>query len=174
MCTYYTTSLSSICRHIWSHWAYWTNIPVKYILPSVCLRLSQLPNYHSCNIRCCVYSAHPFLVIYLWKHMHFILSSDVSPICQRLGLGHEALVCFLCFLYSYSYGVVLCDRDIRISEDTRYIWLIHRFILVLSTWIIHSELCTRCAYVWYHCVRRNVFSVTLLVAKSYLSMHRPD
>ena len=37
---YYTTSLSSFCTQIWRYWTY-DNMLVKYILSSVCLRLSQ-------------------------------------------------------------------------------------------------------------------------------------
>ena len=35
----YTISLSSLCRHIWRHWT--TKMLVRYMLPSVCLRLRQ-------------------------------------------------------------------------------------------------------------------------------------
>ena len=36
----YTISLSSLCRLIWRHWT--TKMLVRYMLPSVCLRLRQL------------------------------------------------------------------------------------------------------------------------------------
>ena len=35
----YTTSLSSLCRLIWKHWT--TKMLVRYMMPSVCLRLRQ-------------------------------------------------------------------------------------------------------------------------------------
>ena len=35
----YTISLSSLCRPIWRHWT--TKMLVRYMLPSVCLRLRQ-------------------------------------------------------------------------------------------------------------------------------------
>ena len=36
----YTISLSSLCRLIWKHWT--TKMLVRYMMPSVCLRLRQL------------------------------------------------------------------------------------------------------------------------------------
>ena len=36
----YTISLSSLCRPTWRHWT--TKVLVRYMLPSVCLRLKQL------------------------------------------------------------------------------------------------------------------------------------
>ena len=35
----YTISLSSLCRFIWKHWT--TKMLVRYMMPSVCLRLRQ-------------------------------------------------------------------------------------------------------------------------------------
>ena len=37
----YTISLSSLCRLIWKHWT--TKMLVRYMMPSVCLRLRQFP-----------------------------------------------------------------------------------------------------------------------------------
>ena len=41
--THYTISLSSSCRPFWSHWTY--KMFVRYILSSVCLRLSEFSQF---------------------------------------------------------------------------------------------------------------------------------
>ena len=43
----YTISLSSLCRLIWRHW---TTKILKYMLPSVCLRLRQFSQFSFCIV----------------------------------------------------------------------------------------------------------------------------
>ena len=90
----YTISLSSSCRLIWSHWT--TKIVVKYMLPSVCLRLRQFSHLFLFNIRGYVSSAYTIL---LWWSLEWVLYpiiiiiSEVWIINHCVGLGHETMVC---------------------------------------------------------------------------------
>ena len=65
--------LSSLCRWIRRNWI--SKIPVRYILPSRCLRLSKFLKYLSCNVWAGAYSVYPFL-LWLWELVYFTLTSS--------------------------------------------------------------------------------------------------
>ena len=73
--------LSSLCRL------------VRYILSSVCLKLS-----HLCNIWRCVFSTYPLLLWWSWENAYFIFSSpskSIGSMNHCIGLGHETMVCLV-------------------------------------------------------------------------------
>ena len=95
---HYTTSLSSFCRRIRKYWT--SKMIVRYILSSVCLRLSQfsqlsfmqymglfvfnLPIYRMMIVRVCVLNIIIIIKVETWTIWH----------C--LGFGHETMVCAVC------------------------------------------------------------------------------
>ena len=93
----YTISLSSLCRLIWKHWT--TKMLVRYMMPSVCLRLrqfSQLSLYSLYGAVClqltqfsCVDRENVYYLI-------IIIKPEVWIINHCLGLGHETMVCAVC------------------------------------------------------------------------------
>ena len=58
---------------IWRHWTY--KMFVRYILSSLCLRLSQFAELSLCNIWGCAFLAYSFLLRWLWESVYFIFSS---------------------------------------------------------------------------------------------------
>ena len=73
---------------------------VRYILSSICLRLSQFSQLSFMQLCGCVYSAYPFLLWWLWEYVYYlitILKLEVWPICHSLWLGHETMVCTVSF-----------------------------------------------------------------------------
>ena len=87
---HYTTSLSALYAHMYI-WKYWiSKTLVRYVLSSICLRLSQYPQLSF--MQCCVHSAYTFLLWWLWGYVYFVLSSEVCTICHCFGLDHETLV----------------------------------------------------------------------------------
>ena len=66
----YTISLSSLCRLIWRHWT--TKMLVRYMLPSVWLRLRQFSQSSFIfDLWGCVSSAYPILL--WWSFNGFLL-----------------------------------------------------------------------------------------------------
>ena len=82
----YTTSLSSSCRYIWRYWT--PNILVRYILSSVCIRLSQFCPLSFMPYRgLCVFSLSRSLAMILRiyvRHLIFFITSEVWPTCSVL------------------------------------------------------------------------------------------
>ena len=93
----YTISLSSLCRLIWKHGT--TKMLVRYMMPSVCLRLRQFSQLSLYSLYGAVYSAYPIL---LWwsrecvLYLIIIIKPEVWIINHCLGLGHETMVCAVC------------------------------------------------------------------------------
>ena len=96
----YTISLSSLCRLIWKHWT--TKMLVRYMMPSVCLRLRQFSQLS-------LYSLYGAVCLQLTQfscddreNVYFILLSSSNRkyesliINHCLGLGHETMVCAVC------------------------------------------------------------------------------
>ena len=80
-----TTSLSSLWKLFWKYWA--SKMFVRYILSSVCLRLSQL--------------SHSTLLWQLWEYariLYFkiIIKSEVWTISHCLGLSCETMLYSVC------------------------------------------------------------------------------
>ena len=98
------TPISSFCRYIWMNWNF--NIPVKFILSNVCLRLSQLTQLSFIQIMgLCVFSL-PFslmMIVRMCVLYLIIIKSEVSPICHCLRLDHETM---LCAIYFFSYSLI--------------------------------------------------------------------
>ena len=98
----YTISLSSLCKHIWRHWTY--NMPVRYILSSVRVRLSifsQLSIIQSIiqYLGLCVFSLPTSLVMIgriCILCLIIIIKSEVWTITHCLGISHETMVCAVC------------------------------------------------------------------------------
>ena len=89
----YIISLSSLCKPIWRHWTY--KMPVRYILWTVCLRLSIFSQLSIIQyVRLCVFSLPISLgmmerIIILYYH-------------HQIGsMTYYAMVCAVCFLYCY-------------------------------------------------------------------------
>ena len=85
-------------------WRYWTSkIFVRYILSSVCLRLSELSFMQYMGL--CVFSSPFSLMMIVRKyvlHLITITNSELWPICHCLWLGHDTMVCaewLFIFLY---------------------------------------------------------------------------
>ena len=104
----YTISLSSLCKLIWRHWTY--KMPLRYILPSVWVRLSILfPLSIIQYVRLYVFSLPISLVmierIYILC-LIIIIKSEVWTITHCSGLGHETMVpavCLSIFLQRANY-----------------------------------------------------------------------
>ena len=106
---HYTTSLSSLCRCILRYWT--SKILARYMLPSVCLRLShfcqlsfmQYMGMYVFNLHislfmtvvriCILYLILSYLIIII---IIIIIKFEVWPICHCLGLGHETIICAVC------------------------------------------------------------------------------
>ena len=94
---HYTISLSSLCKLIWEHWTY--EMPVRYILSSMWVRLSIFSSYPLYIIWGCVFSVYPFPLWWLREYilcLIIIIKSEVWTIIHCLGLGHETMVCAVC------------------------------------------------------------------------------
>ena len=92
---YTTSSSSSLCRCIWRYWI--SKILVRYILLSVCLRLSQ---YYQLSflwyIGLCVFRLPISLMMNVRisvLNLNIIVKSAVWPIRHCLRSGHEKMVC---------------------------------------------------------------------------------
>ena len=78
----------------------YSKIPVRYILSSVCLRLSQFSQLSSMHyMGLCVFS----LLIYFTMivkisalYLNIIIKSEAWPICPCLGLDNKTMLCAVC------------------------------------------------------------------------------
>ena len=115
----YTISLSSLCRLIWKHWT--TKMLVRYMMPSVCLRLRQFSQLSLYSLYGAVSSAYPIL---LWwsrecvLYLIIIIKPEVWIINHCLGLGHETMVCAVCLTMFLCASYVSRTHDI-IDDVTR-------------------------------------------------------
>ena len=80
----YTISLSSLCRLIWKHWT--TKMLVRYMVPSVCLRLRQFSQLS-------LYSLYGAVCLQLtqfscddWENVYFILLSSSNRKYESLTI----------------------------------------------------------------------------------------
>ena len=80
----YTISLSSLCRLIWKHWT--TKMLVRYMMPSVCLRLRQFSQLS-------LYSLYGAVCLQLtqfscddWENVYFILLSSSNRKYESLTI----------------------------------------------------------------------------------------
>ena len=93
-----TTPLASLYIHIWRFWT--STMLARYILSSVCLRLSQIPQLSFMQyMGLCVFSRPIYLMLIVRIHVLYlviIIKSEVWPNCQCAGLGHETMVCAVC------------------------------------------------------------------------------
>ena len=100
ICLYvrYTTFLSSICRHIWRYCI--SKILLRYILSSVCLRLTQFSQLSFMQyMRLCVFSLTiPLMMILRIRALYFIIiiTSEMWSSCRCLDVDHETMVCAVC------------------------------------------------------------------------------
>ena len=92
----YTISLSSLCRLIWRYWT--TKMIVRYMMPSVCLRLRQSSQLSFIQyMGLCVFSL-------LNSHVMIVRMCTLSYYHHQTGgmnhwlllLGHETVVCAVC------------------------------------------------------------------------------
>ena len=94
----YTISLSSLCKLIWRHWIY--KMPVRYILPSVWVRLSLFSPLSIIQyVGLYVFSLPVSLVMIERLYilcLIIIIKSEVWTITHCLGLGHETMVSAVC------------------------------------------------------------------------------
>ena len=133
-----TTSLSSLCRCIWRYWT--SKMLVRYILLSVCLRLSQYPQLSFMQYTgLCVFSLPMFLMMIVRicvLYLIIIIKLEVWPIWHCLGLGHETTVCTICF------SIFLSTTTIQ-SPDS--LWLMFLVCGVcISKWIFLSYFFSKC------------------------------
>ena len=100
-CSFYTISLSALCKLIWSHWTY--KMPVRYILSSVCVRLSifsQLSTIQYMGL--CVFSLRISLVMIerintMSYYHHQIGSMNYYPLF-RVRSWNNGMRCMSLFL----------------------------------------------------------------------------
>ena len=116
-------SLSSLCKLIWRHWTY--KMPVRYILSSVWMRLSIFSQLSLYNIWGCVFSVYPSPLWWLREYILclIIIKSEVWTITHFLGLGHETMICAVCFyiLMNLWYSWI-ASWDIRHWWYLPWIW----------------------------------------------------
>ena len=112
----YTTSLSSLCKFIWRHWTY--KMPVRYILSSVWVRLSNLSPLSIIQyMELYVFSWPISLVMIEWIYiicLIIIIKSEVWTFTLCLGFGHETMVSAVClsiFLSSIMH-TILCFVEV--------------------------------------------------------------
>ena len=123
----YTISLSSLCRLIWKHWT--TKMLVRYIMPSVCLRLRQFSQLS-------LYSLYGAVCLQLTQfscddreNVYFILLSSSNRKYESLTmLGHEKMVCAVCLtMFLRMTGsvrkVLTNNKDDRFSKKKRCLQL---------------------------------------------------
>ena len=83
-----------------------------YIISRVCLWLSQF-NYVSCNIRCCVFSAHTLFLRWLWEcmiNLIILIESDFWIISICWDIGHEIWSkIFFTSIYRYSFYLAVLE-----------------------------------------------------------------
>ena len=110
-----TISLSSLCQLVWRHWTY--NMPVRYILSSVWVRLSifsplsiiQYLGLYVCSLPISLVMIERIYILCLV----IIIKSEVWTITHCLGLGHEAMVPAVCL----SVSLLFCRKwSVRISK----------------------------------------------------------
>ena len=116
----YNASLLSLCRRIWSYWT--SKMLVRYILSSVCLRLSQFSQLSFIqHIGLCVFSL-PIDLLMMVRirilYLVIIIKSEVWPICHCLGLGYETMVCAVCL------SIFLCSHFNRTDTEWQRQWCI--------------------------------------------------
>ena len=123
----YTISLSSLCRLIWKHWT--TKMLVRYMMPSVFLRLRQFSQLSLYSLYGAVSSAYPIL---LWwsrecvLYLIIIIKPEVWIINHCLGLGHETMVCAVCL----TMFLWICDMT-RLLRGTFHVLVVFAPNLVL-------------------------------------------
>ena len=125
----YTISLSSLCRLMWKHWT--TKMLVRYLMPSVCLRLRQFSQLS-------LYSLYGAVCLQLTQfcddreNVYFILLSSSNRkyeswiINHCLGLGHETMVCAVCL----TMFLWICDMT-RLLRGTFHVLVVFAPNLVL-------------------------------------------
>ena len=120
----YTISLSSLCRLIWKHWT--TKMLVRYMMPSVCLRLRQFSQLS-------LYSLYGAVCLQLtqWSRecvlcLIIIIKPEVWIINHCLGLGHETMVCAVCL----TMFLWICDMT-RLLRGTFHVLVVFAPNLVL-------------------------------------------
>ena len=125
----YTISLSSLCRLMWKHWT--TKMLVRYMMPSVCLRLRQFSQLS-------LYSLYGAVCLQLTQfcddreNVYFILLSSSNRkyeswiINHCLGLGHETMVCAVCL----TMFLWICDMT-RLLRGTFHVLVVFAPNLVL-------------------------------------------
>ena len=124
---YYTISLSSLCRLIWRHWT--NKMLVRYMLPSVCLRLRLFSQLSSFQYMGLMSSAYPIRLSWLWEcvlYLIIIIKSKVWIVNHCLGLGHETMVCAVCL----NMFLWICDMT-RLLRGTFYVLVVFAPNLVL-------------------------------------------
>ena len=70
----YTISLSSLCKLFWRHWTY--KMPVRYILSSVCVRLSIFSQLSIIHYVGCVFSVYLFPLWWLREYIYVVSLSS--------------------------------------------------------------------------------------------------
>ena len=121
----YTISLSSLCRLIWRHWT--TKMLVRYMLPSVCLRLRQFSQSSFIQyMGLCVFSLpiSPVMIVRMCTLSYY--HHQTGSINHCLGLGHETMVCAVCF----TMFLWICDMT-RLLRGTFHVLVVFAPNLVL-------------------------------------------
>ena len=117
----YTISLSSLCTLTWRHWT--TKMLVRYMLPSVCLRLRQFSQLSFIQyMGLCVSSLpnFPVMIVRMCTLSIIIIKPEVWIINHSLGLGHGTMVCAVCltmFLYTNHFMIL---RWIHTHTDPKW------------------------------------------------------
>ena len=100
---------------------YWTSkILQGYILSSVCLRLSQFSQLSLMQyVGLCVFSLPIYLMMIVIIHVLYliIMKSGVWLICHCLWLGHETMVCAVCFSI-FVFRRIIRNKDYGYASNT--------------------------------------------------------
>ena len=115
--------ISLSCRRIWRYWT--SKILVRYILSSVCLRLSQFSQlYFMHYMELCAFSLPISLKVFARigvLYLIIIVKSEVWPICHCLGLGHVTMVWAVCvsiFFWLMLASIIRYGKKLFIHSQT--------------------------------------------------------
>ena len=119
----YTISLSPLCRLIWRHWT--NKILVRYMLPSVCLRLRQFSQLSFIQYKgLCVFSLPNSPVMIVWMctlcyYHHQIGSMNHYPLFRVRSWNNG----MRCMSYYVLMGIMFVIENRKIDVDHAWIAL---------------------------------------------------
>ena len=139
------------CLIIYTLWTYWTSqMLVRYIQSSVCLRLSQFTqSSFMLHMGLWLFSFPISLMVIVKAHVLYhvvIIKSEVWPICLCLGTSHETIVCaiyvltYIPFVYhrasiSHTYHNMDINALYDYMENSQFCLTFH--FCIFKIWNLH-------------------------------------